>query len=139
MAGGSKVRTREDLERAIRAIAREFETDTVFIIGSQAILMSWPEAPINLRMSPEIDAYPDNAALWEQRESWSGEPPAEASEHINALFGEGSMFHLTHGFYIDGVDQWTATLPKAWRACATVRRFDVGGRLSKQLLLRQMI
>jgi hypothetical protein len=57
MPGASEFRTKEDLERAIRAIAREFETDTVFIIGSQAILMSWPEAPLAMRISPEIDAY----------------------------------------------------------------------------------
>jgi hypothetical protein len=129
MPGAPEFRTKEDLERAIRAIAREFETNTVFIIGSQAILMSWPEAPLAMRISPEIDAYPDNAALWEEREARDGEPPPEASEHINALFGEGSTFHDTHGFYIDGVDQWTASLPQSWRARATVRRFDVDGRL----------
>jgi hypothetical protein len=40
-----KLRTLEDLERVVRALAREFQTDEVFIIGSQAILASMPDAP----------------------------------------------------------------------------------------------
>jgi hypothetical protein len=82
----------------------------VIIVGSQAILASWPEAPPLLRRSGEIDAYPENAKQWEALHA--GE---EASEEINALFGEGSEFHRTHGFYIDGVDETTAALPADWR------------------------
>jgi hypothetical protein len=63
MTDDAKFRTEEDLERAVRALAREFKTDTVFIIGSQAILLSWPDAPEAMRGSPEIDAYPENAKL----------------------------------------------------------------------------
>ena len=40
MSDDPKFRTNEDIERAVRALAHEFKTDTVFIIGSQAILMS---------------------------------------------------------------------------------------------------
>ncbi len=57
-----------------------------------------------------------------------GENP-EASEHINALFGEGSQFHRTHGFYIDGVDENTATLPADWQTRAITRPVTVGDRL----------
>jgi hypothetical protein len=35
----------EDLERTVRAIATEFKTDKIFIIGSQSILLAWPDAP----------------------------------------------------------------------------------------------
>jgi hypothetical protein len=56
----SFVRTFEDLVETVRAIARLFKTDKVFIIGSQSILLSWPDAPIVLRTSGEIDAYPEN-------------------------------------------------------------------------------
>jgi hypothetical protein len=52
----------------------------------------------------------------------------EASEHIDDLFGSGSQFHRTHGFYIDGVDENTATLPAGWQSRAVVRQMDVGGR-----------
>jgi hypothetical protein len=129
MSASKTVRTLEDLERTVRAIATEFKTDRIFIIGSQGILLDWPDAPPLIRTSPEIDVYPENAKDWERREKRKhpDESP-EASEHIDALFGSGSQFHRTHGFYIDGVDESTAKLPAGWRSRAVVRRFDVGGR-----------
>jgi hypothetical protein len=123
------IRTLEDLERSVRAIATEFKTDKVFIIGSQGILLSWPDAPPVMRISPEIDAYPANAKIWEveEKKKHPAESP-EASEHIDALFGSGSQFHQTHGFYIDGVDEKTAKLPTGWQARAIVRQVDIGER-----------
>lgn len=106
----SEVRTIEDLERAVRALATHFRTDTIVIIGSQSVLLEWPDAPVLMRTSGEIDAYPINWLGWEQEH-----PGDEASEEINALFGWGSIFHETHGFYIDGVDARTATLPPGWQ------------------------
>jgi hypothetical protein len=132
MSDDPKFRTKEDIERAVRALAHEFKTDTVFVIGSQAILMSWPEAPEAMRGTPEVDAYPENARIWEIEEARKSDgPPLEASEHIHGLFGEGSLFHSTHGFYIDGVDEGTARLPRGWHARAMVRQFDVYGRKVK--------
>jgi hypothetical protein len=124
------VRTLADVERAVRAVATEFKTDRVFIIGSQAILLAWPDAPALMRTSPEIDLYPQNAKEWEmqEREKHPDASP-EASEQINALFGSGSLFHRTHGFYIDGVDEHTARLPDGWQARAVVRQVPVAGRM----------
>ncbi|SEH87197.1 hypothetical protein SAMN05216367_2460 [Tardiphaga sp. OK245] len=45
MAEDRRLRTLEDLLRVVRALAYEFNTDTVFIVGSQAILASMPDAP----------------------------------------------------------------------------------------------
>jgi len=125
----SFVRTFEDLVEAVRAIARLFETDKAFIIGSQSILLSWPDAPMVLRTSGEIDAYPENAKSWEvaQKEQ-DPEYPPEASEEINALFGEGSNFHREHGFYIDGVDENSARLPPDWTNRTIDREVEVDGR-----------
>ena len=39
MAAPRSLRTVEDLERAVRAIATEFQTDKVFVIGSQGIFL----------------------------------------------------------------------------------------------------
>src|SRR5436305_4326550 len=102
MAIARSVRTLEDLERTVRAIATEFKSDRIFIIGSQSILLAWPDAPHEMRDSPEIDVFPENARIWEIQEKakYPDEIPL-ASEHINALFGIGSQFHETHGFYID--------------------------------------
>jgi hypothetical protein len=123
------VRTLEDLERTVRAIATEFKTDKIFIIGSQSILLAWPDAPPVMRTSPEIDVFPDNAKVWEvQEKAKHPDESPEASEHIDALFGNGSQFHRTHGFYIDGVDENTATLPAGWQTRAVIRRIDVAGR-----------
>ena len=133
MTDDTKFRTKEDLERAVRALAREFKTDTVFIIGSQAILLSWPDAPEAMRGSPEIDAYPENAKLWEIEARKGADLSLEASEHIHGLFGEGSLFHSTHGFYIDGVDEGTARLPEGWHNRAMVRSFNVDGRVVKAI------
>lgn len=94
----------------MRALATHFRTDTVVIIGSQSVLLEWPDAPVLMRTSGEIDAYPINWEAWEREH-----PGQEASEEINALFGWGSDFHVTHGFYIDGVDSSTATLPAGWK------------------------
>lgn len=83
-----------------------------------------------MRMSPEIDAYPANARIWEiEHRKRAPELAGEASEHIHALFGEGSRFHRTHGFFIDGVDENTAKLPVDWSARAIVKRLEVDDRM----------
>jgi hypothetical protein len=139
MARSSPRRTIEDIERTVRAIATEFETETVFIIGSQAILLGWPDPPPVLRQSPEIDAFPGSIGIWEKREKarYPDETP-EASEHINVLFGDGSRFHQTHGFYIEGVDQNTALLPEDWRTRAVIWRVEIdkieAGKVVKRMV-----
>jgi hypothetical protein len=124
-----KDRTVDDLERTVRALATEFNADKVFIVGSQSILMSWPDAPVILRTTPEIDAYGANAKLWEiaEREKAPESHPL-ASEHTNGLFGPGSQFEETHGFYIDGVDETTAKLPADWLSRAVICKIDAYGR-----------
>ena len=114
-------RTLEDLERAVRALAVHFKADTVIIIGSQSVLLEWPDAPILMRTSDEIDAFPENAADWEDKTG------LEASEEINVLIGQYSRFEETHGFFIDGVDETTAKLPVGWRDRAITREVDSHG------------
>ncbi len=114
-ARAEKLRTVADLERAVRSLARHFQADAVYVIGSQAILVGWPDAPVRTRRSDEIDAYPANARDWTKRFG------IEASEEINALFGFGSPFHMSFEFYVDGVDERTATLPPDWRSRAIER------------------
>jgi hypothetical protein len=129
MPAERSIRSLEDLDRTVRAIATEFKADTIYIIGSQGILLAWPDAPTTMKASPEIDAYPANAKAWEAEEKRKhpDESP-EASEHIDALFGSGSHFHRSHGFYIDGVDENTARLPSDWQTRAVIRSVAVDGR-----------
>lgn len=117
------VRTREDLQRAVRAVAATFKSDAVVIVGSQSVLVGWPQAPSLMRTSGEIDAYPTNARRWERENH-----PFEASELVNALFGAGSDFEEAHGFFIDGVDDETAKLPPGWKSRAVFLDIEHDGR-----------
>ena len=47
----------------------------------------------------------------------------------HALLGEGSHFHETHGFFIDGVDDTTAKLTPDWQERAVRRDVALDGRM----------
>ncbi len=117
------VRDREDLLRAARSVAEHFSAERVIIVGSQAILLTWPDAPVVMKITPEIDIYPENNRDWEARN-----PGFEASEEISVLFGEMSQFHERFGFYLDGVDENTARMPPDWLDHAETMEIDVYGR-----------
>ncbi len=92
--------TRQQLEHVIRAAGAITNTDDLVIIGSQAILAPYPEAPAELLRSIEADIFPK-------------EHP-ELSIQIDGAIGELSPFHKTFGYYAHGVDADTATLPPSW-------------------------
>lgn len=92
---------RMDLEHIIRASAEIASDDEIVVIGSQAILGSFPDAPAELLVSMEADVYPKNRP--------------ERSDLIDGSIGEGSPFHETYGYYAQGVDETTAILPRGWR------------------------
>jgi len=112
------IRTPKDLGPLADKLSLMFETDVLVVVGSQAILVGWPNSPDFMRHSGEIDAYPANWEIWEEarnRTSQPGSPAAEASEEIAATCGEGSTFHEQWGFYIDGVNGRTSPLPEGWQ------------------------
>jgi hypothetical protein len=117
------VRDRDDLLRAARSVAEHFSAERVIIVGSQAILLTWPDAPVVMKITPEIDIYPENNRDWEARN-----PGFEASEEVSVLFGEMSQFHERFGFYLDGVDENTARMPPDWLDHAKTMEIDVYGR-----------
>ena len=83
--------------RAASAISNERE---FVVIGSQAVLGQFPNAPDALLVSIEVDVYPRHAP--------------EKSDLIDGAIGELSAFHQTFGYYAHGVDETTATLPPDW-------------------------
>ena len=93
--------TRSDLEHLIRAAGKIAGDRELVIIGSQAVLGQFPEAPGVLSRSMEADLYPLSRP--------------ELADSIDGAIGEGSTFHQTHGYYAQGVGPDTATLPKNWR------------------------
>lgn len=51
---------RAQLEHVIRAAATIAEDDELVIVGSQAILGEYPDAPDELLVSADVDLYPRN-------------------------------------------------------------------------------
>lgn len=93
--------TREQLEHLIRAAADIADDDEIVVIGSQAILGQFPEAPASMRVSMEADLFPRNHP--------------ERTDVIDGSIGELSPFHETFGYYAHGVSQETAFLPQGWQ------------------------
>lgn len=91
---------RQQLEHLIRAAGEIADDDELIIIGSQAILGQYPNAPESLRVSMEADIIPKNAP-----EKWNV---------IDGCIGEYSPFHELYGYYAQGVGLETAVLPKNW-------------------------
>lgn len=93
--------TREQLEHLIRVAADIAQDDEIIVIGSQALLAQFPDAPASLRVSVEADLYPRNRP--------------ERADLIDGSVGEASPFHETYGYYAQGVGRETATLPRGWQ------------------------
>lgn len=117
-AGEARAISPADLKRGVLAVATHFETDTVYVIGSQALLVTSDDIARDLRFSEEIDLFAGNRRAWEAKHAG-----LEASEEIHGLFGEGSTFHSTFGFFLDGVDETTARLPPDWTDRAVRKLF----------------
>ncbi len=92
--------TREQLEHLIRAAATIADDTEIVVIGSQAVLGQFPDAPEELRASMEADLWPRN-----HPDRW---------ELVDGSIGELSPFHETFGYYAQGVGPETATLPQGW-------------------------
>ena len=92
--------TRAQLEHVIRAAATIAADPDIVVIGSQAILGQFPDAPSELLVSNEADVYP------------RGHP--ERSDLIDGSIGELSPFHETYGYYAQGIGRDTAVVPEGW-------------------------
>ena len=93
--------TRDELEHAIRAACDVANDNELIVIGSQAILGQFPDAPAALRQSMEVDVIPSKGDA--------------VADRIEGVLGELSLFHQTHGFYVHGVSFDTAILPLGWK------------------------
>lgn len=93
--------TRKQLEHLLRAAAEIAADDEIVVIGSQAILGQFPDAPASMRVSVEADLFPLNHP--------------ERADLIDGSIGELSPFHETFGYYAQGVAEETARLPKGWK------------------------
>jgi hypothetical protein len=96
---------RSDLEHIIRAAGNILNEDRVIIVGSQAILASYPEdvLPVEAARSLEVDVLPID------------DPDGLKADIIDGALGEFSPFDEEFGIYADGVSESTSILPRAWR------------------------
>jgi hypothetical protein len=94
--------TRAQLEHVIRAAASIAGDTEIVVVGSQAILGRYPDAPAELLVSADADLYPRNHP--------------ERSDVIDGSIGELSPFHETYGYYAQGVGPRTAVLPEGWES-----------------------
>ena len=92
--------TREQFEHAVRAACDLTRESEVIVIGSQSILGAHPEASAFLRQSTEIDMIIKNRP--------------DLADSVEGALGEFSLFHQTHGFYVQGLTIEAATLPAGW-------------------------
>jgi Nucleotidyltransferase of unknown function (DUF6036) len=92
---------RSELEHLIRAAGAIANDREIVVVGSQAILGQFPNAPSPLVMSAEADLFPLHHP--------------ELADLIDGSIGEGSSFHELFGYYAQGVGERTAVLPSGWR------------------------
>ena len=92
---------RSELEHIIRASGDVAQDDEIVIIGSQSILGQFPNAPMRLLVSMEVDIYPNHNP--------------DLADRVDGAIGEGSSFHELHGYYAQGVGPETAELPSGWK------------------------
>lgn len=95
---------RSDLEHIIRASCEITKQQQVLIVGSQSILGTYSEyeLPMISTYSEEADVFP----LYDEDES--------GANLIDGGMGEMSQFHITFGYYAQGVSRRTATLSPGW-------------------------
>lgn len=105
---------RHQLEHIIRAAAGITGSPEFVIVGSQAVLGQFPQAPEELLISIEADVF-------------SLRDPGD-NDLIDGSIGEGSPFHQTFGYYAHGISEDTAVLPAGWRArLVAIRNENTGG------------
>ena len=93
--------TREELEHALRATADVTGEKELIVIGSQAVLGQYPQAPAPLLISQEIDIYAPAAP--------------KMSDMTDGALGLDTRFWRTFEFYIDGVGPDTARVAPDWQ------------------------
>jgi hypothetical protein len=105
---------RSELEHLIRAAGRIAGEREIVVIGSQAVLGQFPDAPPALLRSMEADLYPMKNP--------------ELADKVDGAIGEGSRFHEQYGYFAQGVGPDTATLPRGWqRRLVRVENANTGG------------
>jgi hypothetical protein len=103
----------DQFHHVIRAAAAITGETLFVVVGSQAILAQFGNAPAALRRSSELDIYPMNRP--------------DLADLIDGSIGRDSIFHSTFGYYADGVGPETAKFPADWETRALRVQNDATG------------
>lgn len=95
---------REQLAHVLRAASQVAGADDIVVIGSQSILGSYDEnrLPREVTASHEVDV------------AFMHDPTGAKWQAVDGALGEASPFDQTYGYYGQGVETSTATLPNGW-------------------------
>ena len=104
---------RSDLEHLLRAAASIAGVTDLVVIGSQAILGTYPEWELPHEATRSVEA--DIAVDAELARLDVAADETDLADRIDGAIGEGSLFHQTHGYYAQGVETSTAALTAGWR------------------------
>lgn len=115
--------TREQLALLLMTAARIADDDRILVLGSQAVLASWPDEDLPDAATRSVEA--DLAWFYEDGTKWND---------VDWQIGEMSAFEVAHGFYAQGVEVSTAVLPAGWEG-RLVRFPDPSGTTSNALCL----
>lgn len=96
--------TREQLAHILRSAAKVAKDGDILVIGSQSILGSYRDEQLPEWATRSIEA--DIA--------FRLDPDAKKADLVDGAIGEGSLFNQTYGYYGQGVEVSTATLPAGW-------------------------
>ena len=93
----------QDLRLALAAAANAYKRKRFVVVGSAAILATFPDAPSFLRLSADIDMFPIRKL--DTTDFQSGD------EQV----GQASAFEVEHDFYVERLGDWTMlSQPEGW-------------------------
>lgn len=111
----------QDLKVALKAAASAYSRKRFVVVGSAAILATYPDAPSFLRLSADIDMFP--VRKLDTTEFQSGD------EQV----GQASKFEVEHEFYIERLGDWTMlSQPDGWfERCV---KYSVAGEVDEEMV-----
>ena len=93
----------EDIEKLLIAAAKASNHRRFIIAGSLSAIGAVMKPPVKMAMSRDLDLYPQL-------------DPGRGFIEIAKELGEGSKFHIEHGYYADPITPKLLALPEGWES-----------------------
>ncbi len=108
---------KDEFEHIIRAAGEIADVEEIIVIGTQAIHAQFPNIEKKLKqleLSHNLDTADVTAVVGSMEVDLFIPNDTQKTNLVNGTIGEMSDFHDTFGYFADGVDITTTTLPKDW-------------------------